>query len=107
MKHITELTLDEKVKLAAELDDVVIITIGNHAFPRTGDFKPYTTSYDAIIPLRVKICATHELKVAWLNAARAILHRKLGRNVSDFDIASIESADDLEALLVATGKAVV
>ena len=105
MKRITELTIDEKVKLAAELDDVDIVTIGNHDFPRTGDFKPYATSYDAIIPLRKKICSTSELKVAWLNAARAILHRKLGRNVSDFDIASIEPADDLDALLVATGKA--
>lgn len=64
----------------------------------------YLTSHDAIIPLRIKVCNTPALKVAWLNHARAIVARRIGKLVSDFDIASIKPDEDCEALLRATGK---
>lgn len=66
--------------------------------------KEYLTSRDAIVPLRIKVCQTQAVKVLWLNFARQILKRRLGKVVSDFDQACIEPAEDCEALLRATGK---
>jgi hypothetical protein len=64
----------------------------------------YLTSRDTIVPVRIKVCNTIELKVKWLNFAREILAKKLKRVVSDFDVACIEPDDDTEALLRATGE---
>lgn len=119
------MTLEQQIKALAELDgwtevyyfeyrggigeDDDSVPFGwygtkNKDCIRQGQKVPnYLTSYDAIIPLRVKVCNTSILKVAWLNSARSILARRI-KLVSDFDIASIKPDEDCEALLRATNK---
>ena len=103
-----------QIKALAELDEFRLITQSLTQGVRYGldirnmqnweSLQDYLHSYDAIIPLLVKICNTPLLKVAWLNHARAIVGRRTGKIVSDFDIASIKPDEDCEALLRATGK---
>jgi hypothetical protein len=64
----------------------------------------YLTSRDVIVPVRLKVCNTPDLKVQWLNHARTILSRRVGKLVSDFDLTSINPDEDCEALLRATNR---
>lgn len=65
----------------------------------------YRGSYDAIIPLRKKIIApATALRVKWLNAAHEVVARRVGKLVSDFDVASMTTEEECETLLRAIGK---
>jgi hypothetical protein len=62
----------------------------------------YRTSYDAIIPLIMKLDKSEGLsfRVLFLNALRAILQRDLGKNaISDFEMLTATPAQLCEALL--------
>jgi hypothetical protein len=121
MKHLHELSFEQKTRLLAELDgwDSLLekdgSLYGRPPINRKFDSEiarwivpNYLISYDAIIPLREKVINTPELKVTWLNTARKIVGRRLGTDkVSDFDIACLKPDEDCDAVLVATGKAIV
>lgn len=64
----------------------------------------YLTSYDTIIPVRIKTINTTALRVKWLNTAREVLTRRIGKLVSDYDIASMTTAEECEVLLRAIEK---
>ena len=102
MKHLNELSPQDKIKLAAELDGCEPINrmTGFKDLSRTEPnfailYKPYSTSYDAIIPLIQK--QTGEVKIEM----QMIM---LNWNTGNFDITPSQL---LDALLVATGKATI
>jgi len=103
---LSSLSPEQKTRLLAELDGIDVSQWLEANLNVLFKSKCYLISYDAIIPLRVKVIATEQMKQKWINAAGDILAKRMKPiHITAYEFTTLTQDEECDAVLIVTGKA--